>query len=119
MRITKKNSQQNPPTAVQNLANQLQGVSRGPQMIGKRTNTVYVGYTPKQMKESEKDKFTKTLPDMSKLKITQKPKPTPRQMSMYTKVREYCQKRGCNSYAINKVMKYDEKRLRQSFPHLF
>ena len=31
---------------------------------------------------------------------------------MYTKVREYCQKRGCNSYAINKIMKYDEKRLR-------
>ena len=117
MRITKKNSQQNPPTPVQNLANQLQGMSNGAQMIGKRTNTVYVGYTPKQMKESEKDKLVKTLPDMSKLKIA--PKPTPRQISMYTKVREYCQKRGCNSYAINKVMKYDEKRLRQSFPHLF
>ena len=49
------------------------------------------------MKESEKDKFTKTLPDMSKLKITPK-KPTPRQnINVHAKAREYCQKQGCNS----------------------
>jgi hypothetical protein len=114
MRIT-TNSQKKPNNPVQNLANQLQGAS----IIGKRTNTVYVGFTPKQMKESEKDKFTKTLPDMSKLKIAPTPKPTPRQISMHAKVREYCQKQGCNQYFTNKVMKYDEQKLRQSFPYLF
>ena len=59
MRIT-KNSQQKPNTRVQNLANQLQGIS---QII--KNNTVYVGYTQKQIRELEK----KTLPDMNKLKI--------------------------------------------------
>ena len=53
MRIT-KNSQQKPNTHVQNLANQLQGMS---QII--KNNTVYIGFTQKQIRELEKKNITR------------------------------------------------------------
>ena len=119
MRIT-KNSQQKPNTPVQNLVNQLQGMSSGPQIMGRRTNTVYVGFTPKQMKESEKDKLSKTLPDMNKLKIESSPELD----LLRAKVIEQMKKKNCkcrcmwNTIFIPTVLQMKEKELRKQYPFL-